>query len=97
MNIPIDLIHEIDNRINKVLESQDILCRISAKVVKVDHYNCTAQVTFYGDPKNTLHTFPIRQNGLYLQPGDCVFVESKFHNLTTGIITDKLFGLEEDN
>lgn len=96
MNIPIDLINEIDNRINKMLEGKDILCRTSAKVIKVDHLNSRAQVVFYGDPRNTLHTFPIRQNGLYLQPGDCVFVESKLHNLATGIITDKLFGQEED-
>ena len=94
MSISIDLINEIDSRVNKLLANKDILCRTNAKVVSVDYQNARAQVVFYGDPKGLIHTFPYRQNGLYLQAGDSVFVESKLHNLTTGIITDKLFGME---
>jgi hypothetical protein len=97
MNLPVELLNEIDKRVNRILEGKDILCRTSAKVISVDYDHCRAQVIFYGDSKKVIHTFPIRQNGLFLQPNDCVFVESKLHNLNTGIITDKLFGIEEEN
>ena len=95
MNFSVELINEIDKRINNALAGKDILCRTSAKVIGVDPAAARAEVIFYGDPKEIIHTFPYRQNGLILQPGDCVFVESKLYNLTTGIITDKLFGMEE--
>lgn len=91
-----DFIAEIDKRILKVLQSQDILVRTSAKVISVDEDKPIAEVEFYGDSKHLKHQFPYRRNGLTLEPGDTVYVESKIGDIASGIITDKLFGIMEE-
>lgn len=90
------LIDEIDKRVMKVLYSQNILVRTSAKVISVDEDMPIAEVEFYGDSKHLKHQFPYRRNGLTLEPGDTVYVESKIGDIASGIITDKLFGITEE-
>lgn len=96
MSIIDDFIAEIDKRVLKVLYSQNILVRTSAKVISVDTDLPVAEVEFFGDMKHLRHQFPYRRNGLTLEPGDTVYIESKIGDLASGIITDKLFGIMEE-
>lgn len=96
MDIANDFIAEIDKRVIKVLQSQNILIRTNALVVSVDDDKPIAEVEFYGDTKHLRHQFPYRRNGLTLEPGDTVYVESKIGDIASGIITDKLFGIVEE-
>ena len=96
MDVINNFISEIDKRVLKVLYSQNILVRTSAKVVSVDKDLPIAEVEFFGDTKHLHHQFPYRRNGLTLEPGDTVYVESKIGDLASGIITDKLFGVMEE-
>lgn len=91
-----DFIAEIDKRVIKVLQSQNILIRTNALVISVDEDKPVAEVEFYGDTKHLRHQFPYRRNGLTLEPGDTVYVESKIGDIASGIITDKLFGIVEE-
>lgn len=93
--LSIDLINEIDKRINEYLTGKDILCRTTARVTWVSDEKPIAEVIFYGDSKRIKYKFPYRRNGLSLKINDTVYVESKINNLTSGIIVDKLFGMEE--
>ena len=96
MDIANDFIAEIDKRVIKVLQSQNILIRTNALVISVDDDKPIAEVEFYGDTKHLRHQFPYRRNGLTLEPGDTVYVESKIVDIASGIITDKLFGIVEE-
>ncbi len=96
MNIANDFIAEIDKRVIKVLQSQNILIRTNALVISVDDDKPIAEVEFYGDTKHLRHQFPYRRNGLTLEPGDTVYVESKIGDIASGVITDKLFGIVEE-
>lgn len=96
MDIANDFIAEIDKRVIKVLQSQNILIRTNALVISVDDDKPIAEVEFYGDTKHLRHQFPYRRNGLTLEPGDTVYVESKIGDIASGIITDKLFGIVEE-
>ena len=91
-----DFIAEIDKRVIKVLQSQNILIRTNALVISVDEDKPVAEVEFYGDTKHLRHQFPYRRNGLTLEPGDTVYVESKIGDIASGIITDNLFGIVEE-
>ena len=96
MDSATDFIAEIDKRVIKVLQSQNILIRTNALVISVDDDKPIAEVEFYGDTKHLRHQFPYRRNGLTLEPGDTVYVESKIGDIASGIITDKLFGIVEE-
>ena len=96
MDIANDFIAEIDKRVIKVLQSQNILIRTNALVISVDDDKPIAEVEFYGDTKHLRHQFPYRRNGLTLEPGDTVYVESKIGDIASGVITDKLFGIVEE-
>ena len=91
-----DFIAEIDKRVLKVLYNQNILVRTSAKVISVSDDLPVAEVEFFGDAKHLRHQFPYRRNGLTLEPGDTVYIESKIGDIASGIITDKLFGIVEE-
>ena len=97
MDVVNDFISEIDKRVLKVLYNQNILVRTSAKVMWVSETDPVAEVEFFGDTKHLRHQFPYRRNGLTLEPGDTVYIESTIGDLASGIITDKLFGILEDN
>ena len=94
-NLSIELINEIDKRIELAMNSRNILCRTSAKVVSVSTTEATAEVIFYGDIKQVKYKFPYHRNYLTLKVGDTVYIESKYGDLSSGIITDKLFGMTE--
>ena len=96
MDVIKDFIAEIDKRVLKILASQNILTRTSAKVISVSEDKPVVEVVFYSDAKQLIHTFPYRRNGLTLEPGDTVYVESKIGDLASGIVVDKLFGIMED-
>lgn len=97
MGVTKDFISEIDKRVLKVLYSQNLIVRTSAKVISVFDDKPVAEVEFFGDSKHLTHQFPYRRNGLTLEPGDMVYVENKIGDLSSGIIVDKLFGVLEDN
>ncbi len=96
MNVARQFIDIIDQRVLKVLYSQNILVRTSAKVISVEEDRPIAVVEFYGDMKHLQHEFPYRRNGLTLSPGDTVYIESKIGDIASGIITDKLFDTMEE-
>lgn len=96
MSLPIELINEIDKRVQASLKNYNLLCRTSAKVVEIDPDRPFCKVVLYGDPHKKTYTFPYRRNTLVLQVGDTVYIESKINDLASGVISDKLFGIEEN-
>lgn len=84
------LLEVIDKRIDAYIKNSNLVTRNIGKIVSVSGNK--AQVTLLG--YDSIFTFPYRPYLTDLKEGDNVFIESKIGNLSTGIITDKLYGGE---
>lgn len=83
-------IQAINNFLSTIREnsSNNGLCRISGKVVKVDEDCQNIKVILTGDETDTMMSFPNKSAGR-VDVGDYVFIEYWHNNLTSGYVAVK--------
>ena len=84
MDVSQALIDIIDKRVDAYLKSSKVICRYTAKVLGKSGPNKYKVILLGYD---TVFTFPARSY-ISAEVGDYVMVESKFSNLSNGIIVD---------